>query len=94
MSRDRGCAAIRRLRSAATIGIGLRLLQRALEELQDEPSIGVAPSKGILRRLDYMHGKRGRIIYDCPPPEDTMREYLRAKDPCEITGLVSHYSGE
>ena len=38
----------------------------ASERLQDEPAPGMAPASA-LRALDYLHGERGRLIYDCEP---------------------------
>ena len=35
-----------------------------LEELQAGPSLGMVPSS-MLGALDYLHGERGRLIYDC-----------------------------
>ncbi len=40
---------------------------RAAETLQSEPASSMAPSRIIEHTLDYMHGDRGRIIYDCEP---------------------------
>ena len=38
-----------------------------LDQLQDEPAPGMAPTKGIKRVLDMQSGERGRLIYDCAP---------------------------
>jgi arylsulfatase A-like enzyme len=40
---------------------------RPLAELQDSPASSMAPTPTIERLLDYNHGTRGRIIYDCEP---------------------------
>ncbi len=64
---------------------------RPLDELQAEPTIGVAPNEGSLRSLDHMHGERGRLIYDCPMPTGTMRETLAAESKCPITGSFPTY---
>ncbi len=37
-----------------------------LSELQDDTSTGMAPPNA-LRLLDYLHGERGRLIYNCEP---------------------------
>ena len=39
----------------------------ALEDLQAEPAPGMAPDKRIERILDFQHGDRGRLTYDCTP---------------------------
>jgi arylsulfatase B len=39
----------------------------ALDKLQDKPAGSVAPSESIERVLDWLHGERGRLIYDCSP---------------------------
>jgi len=36
-----------------------------LEELQDESNTGMAPTPSILRVLDWQHGSRGRLEYNC-----------------------------
>lgn len=36
-----------------------------LEDLQEEPAPGMAPSEAINRMLDLQHGERGRLVYDC-----------------------------
>jgi arylsulfatase A-like enzyme len=36
-----------------------------LEELQDQSNTGMAPSPSILRVLDWQHGSRGRLEYNC-----------------------------
>ncbi|MDG1943747.1 MAG: sulfatase-like hydrolase/transferase [Halioglobus sp.] len=38
-----------------------------LEDLQAEPAPGMAPDKRIERILDFQHGDRGRLTYDCTP---------------------------
>ena len=38
-----------------------------LEDLQPHTNIGMVPSEGILRSLDWMHGESGRLIYNCEP---------------------------
>jgi len=38
-----------------------------LARLQDHPARGMAPTPRILRALDWLHGARGRLIYDCRP---------------------------
>ena len=38
-----------------------------LDKLQDKPAPGMAPTASIERMLDWMHGERGRLIYDCSP---------------------------
>ena len=38
-----------------------------LEQLQDEPARGMAPTDLIKRMLDFQHGERGRLLYDCAP---------------------------
>ena len=38
----------------------------ATQELQDSLAPGMAPASA-LRPLDFMHGERGRLIYDCEP---------------------------
>jgi hypothetical protein len=38
---------------------------RPLDQLQAKPSIGAVPSESIMRVLDYQHGERGRLVYDC-----------------------------
>jgi len=40
---------------------------RPIETLQSEPASSMAPTPLIEHTLDYMHGDRGRIIYDCEP---------------------------
>ncbi len=37
-----------------------------LESLQDTPAPGMPPPEAV-RLLDYLHGERGRLIYDCEP---------------------------
>ena len=37
-----------------------------LETLQDSPAPGMPPPQAV-RLLDYLHGERGRLIYDCDP---------------------------
>ena len=37
-----------------------------IEELADEPAPGMPPANAH-RRLDWMHGEAGRLIYDCEP---------------------------
>jgi len=32
-----------------------------------QPAESMAPTKTSLHLLDYMHGDRGRLIYDCDP---------------------------
>ena len=36
-----------------------------LEELQDQSNTGMAPTPSILRVLDWQHGSRGRLEYNC-----------------------------
>ena len=36
-----------------------------LEELQEQSNTGMAPSPSILRVLDWQHGSRGRLEYNC-----------------------------
>ncbi len=36
-----------------------------LEELQEQSNTGMAPSPSILRVLDWQHGSRGRLQYNC-----------------------------
>ena len=36
-----------------------------MEELQDESNTGMAPTPSILRVLDWQHGSRGRLEYNC-----------------------------
>ncbi len=36
-----------------------------IEDLQDTPAPGMAPSETINRVLDMQHGERGRLVYDC-----------------------------
>lgn len=48
-----------------------RVLDRAsyplpLAELQPNPAPGMLPP-GTERALDFLHGERGRLIYDCRP---------------------------
>jgi arylsulfatase A-like enzyme len=38
-----------------------------LEDLQAGPAPGMAPDKRIERILDFQHGDRGRLTYDCTP---------------------------
>ena len=38
-----------------------------LDQLQEEPARGMAPSKKTERILDAQHGERGRLTYDCSP---------------------------
>jgi arylsulfatase A-like enzyme len=38
-----------------------------LSELQQEPAPGMAPDKRTERILDWQHGERGRLVYDCAP---------------------------
>ena len=38
-----------------------------IEDLQDEPARGMAPTDTIKRALDFQHGERGRLLYDCKP---------------------------
>lgn len=38
-----------------------------LDQLQDKPARSMAPSASIERVLDWKHGERGRLIYDCSP---------------------------
>ncbi len=64
---------------------------RPLDELQDETTVGVAPTEGSLRSLDWMHGERGRLIYDCPMPTGTLRETLADEPKCPITGGFPEY---
>lgn len=40
---------------------------RPLEALQDQPAAGPAPTPAIERVLDWQHGERGRLTYDCTP---------------------------
>ena len=40
---------------------------RPMEGLQADPASSMAPTPLIERALDYNHGERGRIIYDCEP---------------------------
>lgn len=39
-----------------------------LEELQDGPAPGMAPTKAIEKVLDAQHGERGRLTYGCDRP--------------------------
>ena len=64
---------------------------RPLSELQPQTTIGVAPSENSLRALDYMHGERGRLMYDCPPPTGSMREALASEPKCPVTGQFPEY---
>ena len=43
-----------------------RALEGMIEDLQDEPAIGMAP-ESALRPLDWQHGEAGRLLYDCEP---------------------------
>lgn len=38
-----------------------------LAELQDSPAPGMAPDERTERILDFQHGSRGRLTYDCSP---------------------------
>jgi arylsulfatase A-like enzyme len=38
-----------------------------LEDLQDKPAPGMPPDKQTERILDFQHGDRGRLTYDCTP---------------------------
>jgi arylsulfatase A-like enzyme len=38
-----------------------------LAELQEQPATSAAPTELIERVLDFQHGERGRLIYDCTP---------------------------
>ncbi len=38
-----------------------------IEDLQDEPAHGMAPTDMLKRVLDMQHGERGRLVYDCAP---------------------------
>jgi arylsulfatase A-like enzyme len=40
---------------------------RPLESLQESAASSMAPTSVIEHLLDYMHGDRGRLIYDCEP---------------------------
>ena len=40
---------------------------RPLADLQDEAATSMAPSSRAARSLDYLHGDRGRLIYNCEP---------------------------
>lgn len=40
---------------------------RPLDELQEEPAPGMAPSELLKRALDAQHEERGRLVYDCAP---------------------------
>lgn len=64
---------------------------RQLSELQADTTVGVAPSEASLRALDYMHGQRGRLMYDCPPPKGSMQEALTAKPQCAVNGQIPEY---
>ncbi|WP_243391678.1 arylsulfatase B [Pseudohalioglobus lutimaris] len=62
-----------------------------LSELQGEATTGAPPSETSLRGMDFLHGERGRILYDCPPPRGTMRETLAVQPQCPITGRIPKY---
>ena len=62
-----------------------------LSELQEAPTTGAPPSEASLRAMDFLHGENGCIIYDCPPPGETLRETLTAQPPCPITGRIPAY---
>ena len=64
---------------------------RKLSDLQSDTTVGVAPSEASLRSLDYMHGQRGRLMYDCPPPKGSLRETLTTKPQCPVTGKIPEY---
>ena len=64
---------------------------RPLSELQLEPTVGVVPTETTLRMLDYMHGTRGRLMYDCPPPKESRRATLAVRPKCPITGKLPEY---
>ena len=38
---------------------------RALDELQSQETLGMAPTDTIQRILDMQHGQRGRLVYAC-----------------------------
>ena len=40
---------------------------RPVSELQEQPATSMAPSKRSEHLLDYLHGDRGRLIYNCDP---------------------------
>lgn len=40
---------------------------RPISELQEQPATSMAPSKRSEHLLDYLHGDRGRLIYNCDP---------------------------
>ena len=61
-----------------------------LNSLQQQNTVGVAPTEKSLRLLDYMHGERGRIMYDCPPPKGTVREAMADKS-CAVDGKFTDY---
>ncbi len=65
-----------------------------LERLQSDTTVGVAPNEDSLRSLDHMHGSRGRVVYDCPQPQGTIREYLASKGKCPVTGRFANDEGE
>lgn len=38
-----------------------------IERLQTQPATAVTPNQQTLYRLDYAHGERGRLVYNCEP---------------------------
>jgi arylsulfatase A-like enzyme len=64
---------------------------RRLSELQAETTVGVAPSEMSLRFLDYAHGQRGRLMYDCPAPTGSLREALTRQPQCAVNGRIPEY---
>ncbi|MET4694828.1 hypothetical protein [Endozoicomonas lisbonensis] len=40
---------------------------RPSKELQDIPATSMAPTRTSEHMLDYLHGERGRLIYNCEP---------------------------
>ena len=38
---------------------------RPLDELQENETLGMAPTESIQRILDMQHGQRGRLVYSC-----------------------------
>ena len=61
---------------------------RPLVDLQPHGTAGVAPTESSLRTLDYMHGLRGRLLYDCPPPGADLQKILNAEKPCPLADPV------
>ncbi len=59
---------------------------RPIDSLQDKETVGVFPSESIMRYLDYLHGERGRLLYDCPQPKGSIQESMTSNEKCQITG--------